>query len=143
MKKILIILMITVFLMACDQEVQPTDARGKIPQIEISAPTPLPEKPHYEPPPTAPQAEMSDIEHHIDVTLLDFLPSEIRVRKGDRVRLVLTAREVDQHFYLDAFGIDEELPLGEDVTIEFIAGKAGDFIYRSNTTGMQGILRVN
>ena len=45
----------------------------------------------------------------IDVQQFDFLPNEIIVPKGEKVRLVLTARDVNHTFTLPEFGIDEEL----------------------------------
>lgn len=148
MKKrgVVVLLLLLVFLVACEEQVKPVQPdRGNIPQIDIGAPTLLPEKPEYEPPPTPPRYDATasaGVAHKIEARLLEFLPSEIKVRKGDKVRLVITARDTDQHFYLDAFGIEEPLPLGEDVIIEFIAGKPGKYIYRSNVTGMEGLLIV-
>ncbi len=142
LKKILpiMLIMLMIALSGCEEAVKPTrPSRGNIPQIEISIPVPLPEKPRYEPPPSIPS---EGAEHKIDAREFEFLPREIKVNEGDYVRLVVTARDVDQHIYVDAFGIDEELPLGEDVYIEFKADKTGKFIYRSDKATMQGLLVV-
>jgi cytochrome c oxidase subunit II len=59
-----------------------------------------------------------------------FTPSEIQVKKGDHVRLVITALDHDHGFKLEAFNIDQKLPKGEATTIEFTADKAGTFPFQ-------------
>src|SRR6266446_1371961 len=56
-----------------------------------------------------------------------FDPNVITVKKGDHVKLVITALDRDHGFKLEAFNIDQKLPKGEAVTIEFTADQAGTF----------------
>jgi len=57
----------------------------------------------------------------------EFSPNEIRVNKGDRVRISVTSSDVAHGFRLPEFSIDERLPPGKEVIIEFVADKAGTF----------------
>lgn len=59
----------------------------------------------------------------------EFLPSAIHVKKGDHVKLVITAADHDHGFKLDAFQIDQLLKKGEATTVEFTADRAGAFAF--------------
>ena len=66
-----------------------------------------------------------------------FDPNVITVKKGDRVKLVITALDRDHGFKLEAFNIDQKLKKGDPATIEFTADKAGTFPFRcSDFCGM-------
>ena len=77
--------------------------------------------------------------HEIQVTLrrYDFTPGTLRVRKGDQVKLVMAAADHDHGFKLDDFNINQKIPKGTTVVVEFIADKAGTFQFRcSNVCGI-------
>ena len=57
----------------------------------------------------------------------EFNPNIIRVKKGDHVRLVITALDRAHGFKIDDFQIDRKLPKGEAVTIDFTADRSGTF----------------
>ncbi len=57
----------------------------------------------------------------------EFSPSSIHVKKGEHVKLLITAVDHDHGFKLPAFDIQEDLKEGETTTIEFTADKAGTF----------------
>jgi cytochrome c oxidase subunit II len=57
----------------------------------------------------------------------DFNPDTVTVKKGDRVRLVITAVDRDHGIKIDAFHINQKLPKGQPVTVEFTADQAGTF----------------
>jgi cytochrome c oxidase subunit 2 len=57
----------------------------------------------------------------------EFDPHEIRVKKGDHVRLVITAKDHDHGFKLEVFQVDQLLKKGEATTVEFTADKTGTF----------------
>jgi heme/copper-type cytochrome/quinol oxidase subunit 2 len=59
-----------------------------------------------------------------------FSPNTVRVKKGGHVRLVITALDRDHGFKLDAFQIDQKLPKGEAVTIDFTADRSGTFPFQ-------------
>ena len=78
-------------------------------------------------------------EHEIQLTLrkYEFNPGSLRVRKGERVKLVMTAADHDHGFKLDDFDINQKIPKGTTVVVEFIAAKAGTFQFRcSNVCGL-------
>jgi len=88
--------------------------------------------------------------HEIQVTLrkYEFSPGSLRVRKGERVKLVMTAADHDHGFKLDDFDINQKIPKGTTVVVEFTADKAGTFQFRCSNVcgighrGMKGTLVV-
>ena len=88
--------------------------------------------------------------HEIQVTLrkYEFTPRLLRVRKGEQVKLVMVAADHDHGFKLDDFNINQKIPKGATVVVEFTANKAGTFQFRcSNVCGsghrnMKGTLVV-
>jgi len=57
----------------------------------------------------------------------DFKPDTITVKKGDRVKLVITSVDRDHGLKIDAFRVNQKLPKGQPVTVEFTADQAGTF----------------
>jgi cytochrome c oxidase subunit 2 len=57
----------------------------------------------------------------------EFSPSEIKAKRGDHIRLVITALDRSHGFKLEAFHVDQKLSKGEPVTVEFTADKTGTF----------------
>ncbi len=70
--------------------------------------------------------------HEIQMTArkYKFDPGVITVKKGDVVRLIITAQDRKHGFQLKEFGIDQELPKGTPTTVEFTADKAGTFEFK-------------
>lgn len=60
----------------------------------------------------------------------DFAPDTVTVRKGDRVKLVITALDRDHGIKIEAFHINQKLPKGEPVTVEFVADQSGTFPFQ-------------
>lgn len=59
-----------------------------------------------------------------------FTPKEIRVKKGQTVRVNLTAKDMMHNFNIDEFNIKgTTVKAGESTTIEFVADKVGSFEY--------------
>ncbi len=77
-----------------------------------------------------------------------FYPNEIRVKKGDLVKINFKNNEGSHDFILDEFNIrTEQLEAGTVETIEFIADKVGIFEYYCSigshrAMGMKGTLTV-
>ena len=61
-----------------------------------------------------------------------FDPDMITVKKGEKVRLIITATDCEHEFKLDAFDINQVLKKGDPETIEFTASKAGKFAFKSS-----------
>ena len=57
----------------------------------------------------------------------EFDPGTIRVPKASHVKLVITSLDRDHGIKLEAFHIDQKLPKGEPVTIEFDTADPGTF----------------
>jgi cytochrome c oxidase subunit 2 len=70
--------------------------------------------------------------HEIQVTLrkYEFSPGSLRVRKGEQVKLVMTAEDHDHGFRLDDFNINQKIPKGTTVVVAFTADKVGSFQFR-------------
>ena len=71
------------------------------------------------------QSESSDVK--VTAKKYEFEPSAIHVKKGDHVKLVITAVDHDHGFKLDAFQVDQLLKKGQATTVEFTADRAGAF----------------
>jgi cytochrome c oxidase subunit 2 len=67
--------------------------------------------------------------HEIPMTAkkYEYSPSSIHVKKGEHVKLLITALDHDHGFKLPAFDIQQDLKEGETTAIEFTADKAGTF----------------
>jgi cytochrome c oxidase subunit II len=57
----------------------------------------------------------------------EFSPNEITVKRGDHIRLIITAIDGSHGFKLEAFHVDQKLSKGEPVTVEFSADQIGTF----------------
>lgn len=57
----------------------------------------------------------------------EFTPDVIEVKKGDHVKLTVTALDRDHGISLPAFGIKQRLKKGVPTVIEFDANKVGTF----------------
>jgi cytochrome c oxidase subunit 2 len=77
-----------------------------------------------------------------------FAPNEIKIQRGTRVRLVITALDGEHGFKLGTLRIEERLRKGDAITVEFLADRAGRFPYQcSHVCGlghrkMKGLLIV-
>ncbi len=60
---------------------------------------------------------------------------EMSVKKGDHVRVKLTNTAGIHDFLINEFGIKKELPLNEEVVVDFIADKVGSFVYYCSKPG--------
>jgi heme/copper-type cytochrome/quinol oxidase subunit 2 len=60
-------------------------------------------------------------EFELTAAKYNFAPNVIKVKKGDHVKLVITAQDREHGFKLAAFHVDRRLPKGEAVNLEFTA----------------------
>jgi cytochrome c oxidase subunit 2 len=56
-----------------------------------------------------------------------FVPKQVTVQKGERIRLLLTSEDVDHGIAIKAFDIDQVVKAKETKAIEFTADKEGKF----------------
>jgi heme/copper-type cytochrome/quinol oxidase subunit 2 len=68
-----------------------------------------------------------DNEIRVTARKYGFSPNEIKAKRGDHIRLVITALDRSHGFKLEAFRVDQELSKGEPVTVEFTADQTGTF----------------
>ncbi len=72
---------------------------------------------------------------YYDETGVWFSLKEIRVKKGDLVRVHATNTKGMHDFVIDEFGIKKELPMNEEVTFEFTADTTGEFVFYCSKPG--------
>lgn len=60
----------------------------------------------------------------------EFNPGVITVKKGERVKLVITALDKDHGINIEALGIKQILKKGVPTAVEFAADKAGEFPFQ-------------
>jgi heme/copper-type cytochrome/quinol oxidase subunit 2 len=77
---------------------------------------------------SAPDKDASVREFHLTTRQFQYEPAEVRVKKGDRVRLNVTSTDVTHGFGIAEYRINRQTPPGQTVTIEFIADKPGRFV---------------
>ncbi len=83
----------------------------------------------------------------IDMQVTDegFVPSKIKVKKGEKVRFVVT-RKTDgtcaKEIVIKDAGIDQPLPLDVPVTVEFVARKSGEIRYACGMDHISGVVFV-
>jgi cytochrome c oxidase subunit 2 len=61
-----------------------------------------------------------------------FEPSEITVDRGDTVKLRVKSVDVPHGIVIKEYGINERLERDDEVTIEFVADKSGEFAFYCN-----------
>jgi len=77
-----------------------------------------------------------------------FAPNEIKVKRGTRVKLAITALDAEHGFQLPGFQIDQKLLKDQATTVEFTADRIGQFPFQcSHVCGlghrkMKGVLIV-
>jgi heme/copper-type cytochrome/quinol oxidase subunit 2 len=76
------------------------------------------------------QSTASIAEIQMTAEKYDFIPDTVTVKKGDRVKLVLKALDHDHGIKIEAFHLNQKLPKGEPVTVEFVADQAGTFPFQ-------------
>jgi cytochrome c oxidase subunit 2 len=59
-----------------------------------------------------------------------FDPKEIRVREGERVRLLITALDRKHGIRIKEFGIKTVLEKGKETVVEFVAARAGEYKFK-------------
>jgi hypothetical protein len=83
----------------------------------------------------------------VEVAVTDdgFVPSKIKAKKGEKVRLLVT-RKTDgtcaKEIVVKDHGINEPLPLGKTVTVELTPSKSGEIRYACAMDHVAGVLFV-
>ena len=74
--------------------------------------------------------------------MYEFDPGVITVRKGEKVRLIITATDRDHGIMIEGYDINQELKKGDPATIEFTADKAGTFEFKCSVPCGKGHRRM-
>jgi cytochrome c oxidase subunit II len=74
---------------------------------------------------SAPQGEPRII--NVVAKRFTFEPARVEVTEGERVRLVVSSGDGVHGVEIKKFKINKKVPRGGEVTIEFVAGAAGEF----------------
>ncbi|MBP6889060.1 MAG: cupredoxin domain-containing protein [Candidatus Moranbacteria bacterium] len=72
---------------------------------------------------------------YYDETGVWFSLKEMRVKAGDTIHIKATNTKGMHDFVIDEFGVKKELPLNEEVVIEFTANKTGEFVFYCSKPG--------
>lgn len=83
----------------------------------------------------------------VDVTVTDdgFVPSRVKVKKGEKVRFVVTRKTTHTcatEIVIKDHGINAPLPLGEPVTVEFTPSRSGEIRYACGMNMISGVVFV-
>jgi len=82
-----------------------------------------------------PAASSPTVRHlSLDATQYQFTPGRVRVNRGDRVIITLTASDVVHGFYLDGYGLKTRVEPGVAQQIEFVADRPGKFRFRCSVS---------
>lgn len=98
--------------------------------------------------PETPSGNETVKEFSVTAKQYEFIPGEIAVNKGNRVILHIKSIDVTHGFAISDYDINEMLNPGEEVTVDFVADKAGEFTFLCSVpcgkghSSMQGKLIV-
>ena len=126
MRKIMLLLVLSMFLISACTQQKPEDLVGKgnpVPEQKTQE-QPKPEEKEVE----EPSQQAGEVkEFKMTAKQFAFEPSTIEVNKGDKVRLIVISTDVPHGISIPEYGINERLDPGKEVTIEFTADKEGTF----------------
>ena len=83
----------------------------------------------------------------VEMTVTDegFVPSKVKVKKGEKVRFVVT-RKTDstcaKEIVIEEAAINQPLPLDKPVTVEFTARKSGEIRYACGMNHISGVVFI-
>ncbi|MBI2056536.1 MAG: cupredoxin domain-containing protein [Candidatus Sungbacteria bacterium] len=101
-----------------------------------------------QPAPNSALAPKTVKEFNVGGSKFKFSVNEIRVKKGDTVKIIFTSMDTKHDWRVDEFGAGSSvLDAGQSQTVEFTADKAGSFEYycsvmQHRQMGMKGTLIV-
>jgi hypothetical protein len=81
----------------------------------------------------------------MQVTEDGFVPSKVKAKKGEKLRLVVTRktdRTCAKEIVVKGLGIEKELPLDKAVTVEFTPAKSGEIHYACGMGHITGVVFI-
>ena len=123
MKKMTILAVLALFLISCASNAP----QGEEKTVGDSNTNTIPRQIEPAPEEHTNQTAENFKEFKMTAKKFEFSPSIIEVNKGDKVRLIVTSIDIPHGISISEYGINENLPVGKPVTIEFVADKQGTF----------------
>ena len=74
-------------------------------------------------------AQMPPVRIEVEARKFEFGPKEIRVKKGQRITILLTSTDFVHGFSMPDFNVRADGIPGKMIEVTFVADKAGRFIY--------------
>lgn len=71
-------------------------------------------------------------EFNMTAKQFEFIPNKITVNVGDTVILHITSTDVAHGIAIPQFGVSQQLPPGQEETVQFVADKAGTYTFYCN-----------
>lgn len=78
------------------------------------------------------ETEANVKEVHVTASQFRFVPAEVRVKEGERVRLVATTEDVAHGIAIPAFNVSLNVEPGAIASAEFVADKKGSYPFFCN-----------
>tara|TARA_Y100000310_G_C20699925_1_gene828778 strand:+ start:3596 stop:4045 length:450 start_codon:yes stop_codon:yes gene_type:complete len=127
MKKIMILFSILLMVFTACSSTPSAEPEEPIVLTELPALPGAGEAP-AEPPAPEPAAAQSETKTFVvSAKRFEFSPSTIEVNEGDTVVIKATSSDVDHGIAISEFGVNVDLPAGEEVEISFVADKKGEY----------------
>ncbi len=122
MRKVALLLVLVVLALGC------TQSQAGVPVKAL----PAEGSPAVATPGDTPQGGQAVKEFTIVASQFKFEPSTITVNQGDSVRLRVKSMDVTHGIDIEGYEINRELKPGQEVVIDFVADKSGDFEFYCN-----------
>ena len=131
MGRLVLFMILLLTVAACSQSTQMDQPDGQqMQQPEQDEQPQVPQEPQDPPTgePADEEAPQEDVkEFTMEAKQFEFVPSTITVNEGDTVRLLITSTDVEHGIAIPEFGVNQDLPVGEEVVVEFVADQTGEF----------------
>jgi cytochrome c oxidase subunit 2 len=90
------------------------------------------------------QQEIPPERHTVEVVAkrYQFTPARIEVHVNDLVRIVFSTEDIPHSFTIDDYRIAKRAAPGQAVTFDFLANKAGTFVFYCNLTTEEGCKKM-
>ena len=121
---LIVLITLSLILMGCaSKEIKVADSQSKSNEIDI---------PQEQPTTSTESQEESVVNINMVAKKWEFIPSEIKVKKGDKIKLTIYSEDVAHGIILPEFDVNLQFQPGETREVEFIADKVGIFTFSCN-----------
>ncbi|PIN87528.1 cytochrome C oxidase subunit II [Candidatus Woesearchaeota archaeon CG10_big_fil_rev_8_21_14_0_10_32_24] len=121
---LIVLITLSLILMGCaSKEIKVADSQSKSNEIDI---------PQEQPTTSTESQEESVVNINMVAKKWEFIPSEIKVKKGDKIKLTIYSEDVAHGIVLPEFDVNLQFQPGETREVEFIADKVGIFTFSCN-----------